>query len=127
MSAFRPALTRLATAASCTGSLRFASTGLGRFSGKRAIVTGGASGIGYACARRLGLDGATVGVLDINKEAGSKAVQQLRSEVNHIQRCNYVDFCVRSPISTTLCSVILIEWKKGVGRPGHDVLFIILL
>ncbi|XP_065187054.1 cyclopentanol dehydrogenase-like [Sycon ciliatum] len=63
---------------------------LGRFSGKRAIVTGGASGIGYACARRLGLDGATVAVFDINKEAGVKAVQQLRSEGSdaHFYECD---------------------------------------
>lgn len=33
-------------------------------SGRRAIVTGGASGIGFACARRLVAEGATVVVLD---------------------------------------------------------------
>lgn len=76
---FRP-VSALPPSAAVAG-VRFAS-GLGRFSGKRAIVTGGASGIGYACARRLGLDGATVAVFDVNKEAGTKAVQQLRSEVS---------------------------------------------
>lgn len=41
--------------------------------GRTAVVTGGASGIGEACARRLAGDGATVFVLD-RDEAAAKAV-----------------------------------------------------
>lgn len=41
-----------------------------RFLNKFAIVTGGASGIGKATVERLVEEGATVGVFDINKEAG---------------------------------------------------------
>jgi NAD(P)-dependent dehydrogenase (short-subunit alcohol dehydrogenase family) len=41
--------------------------------GKVAVVTGGASGIGRACALRLAADGAAVAVLDLN-EADAKAV-----------------------------------------------------
>ena len=41
--------------------------------GKVALVTGGASGIGRACARRLASDGAAVGVLDLN-EGDAKGV-----------------------------------------------------
>jgi 3(or 17)beta-hydroxysteroid dehydrogenase len=44
-----------------------------RVAGKIAYVTGGASGIGLAVARRLVLEGATVIAADINEEAGVRA------------------------------------------------------
>ncbi len=46
----------------------------GRVVGKTAIVTGGASGIGAACARRLASEGAAVLVADMNEKMGSEVV-----------------------------------------------------
>jgi 3(or 17)beta-hydroxysteroid dehydrogenase len=46
---------------------------VGRVAGKVALVTGGASGIGRACAERLAEEGATVVVTDMN-EAGAADV-----------------------------------------------------
>lgn len=46
---------------------------MGLVEGHRALVTGGASGIGRATCRRLAAEGATVAVLDINGE-GAEAV-----------------------------------------------------
>ena len=43
-----------------------------RLQGKRAIVTGGGSGIGRAVAIKLGEEGASVGVLDIHLEAAQE-------------------------------------------------------
>lgn len=43
----------------------------GRFAGKVALVTGGASGIGAATVRRLAAEGAAVSVVDLNAEAGA--------------------------------------------------------
>ena len=50
----------------------------GRFAGRRAIVTGGASGIGRACAERMRDEGATVTVWDID-EGAMAAVKGMRS------------------------------------------------
>lgn len=49
----------------------------GRLSGRRAIVTGGARGIGLACAHRLGQEGASVLVADRDAKAGEAAVAEL--------------------------------------------------
>jgi NAD(P)-dependent dehydrogenase (short-subunit alcohol dehydrogenase family) len=45
----------------------------GRMAGRRALVTGGASGIGLACARRLLAEGAEVVLLDLSTDALSSA------------------------------------------------------
>jgi 3-hydroxybutyrate dehydrogenase len=45
--------------------------------GKSAIVTGGASGIGLACARRLALAGAAVLIVDLDGEAAERAAEEL--------------------------------------------------
>ncbi len=51
-----------------------------RLTGKAAIVTGAAHGIGLACARRLASDGASVAIGDIDAAAGEAAAAALRSE-----------------------------------------------
>ncbi len=51
----------------------------GRVAGKVAIITGGASGIGRACAIRLAEEGATVVVTDIQDEAGNAVAADITS------------------------------------------------
>lgn len=46
----------------------------------KAIITGGASGLGYACAKSLIENGATVCLVDVNEENGNTAIQNLNSE-----------------------------------------------
>lgn len=49
-----------------------------RFEGRAAIVTGGASGIGLATARRFGSEGARVVVADLSREKMDSAVDALK-------------------------------------------------
>ena len=53
---------------------------MGRVSGKTAIVTGGASGIGRGCAERLAEEGATVLVTDIDEHGGREAVAHITAK-----------------------------------------------
>ncbi len=48
--------------------------------GKIAIVTGGASGIGAACAMKFAKEGATVVVADVNDEGGRDSAQKITSK-----------------------------------------------
>lgn len=48
-------------------------------SGKKAIVTGGAVGIGRGCAVALARAGADVAILDLNESAGQKTAEEIRS------------------------------------------------
>jgi len=50
-----------------------------RLAGKRAIISGAATGIGAATARRFADEGASVAILDMNVADGSALVEALRS------------------------------------------------
>jgi NAD(P)-dependent dehydrogenase (short-subunit alcohol dehydrogenase family) len=55
-------------------------SGAGRLSGKVALISGGARGIGGACAARFAAEGATVVVTDLLEELGRKTVAQIRRD-----------------------------------------------
>jgi len=51
-----------------------------RFKGQVAVVTGGANGIGYAISERLGLEGASVVLLDLAQDHLNSAIEKLKSK-----------------------------------------------
>jgi NAD(P)-dependent dehydrogenase (short-subunit alcohol dehydrogenase family) len=53
---------------------------MGRVQGKVALVTGGASGIGRACALLLGKEGATVIVTDVQDDLGQDTATKIKQE-----------------------------------------------
>ncbi len=55
------------------------------WTGRAAIVTGGASGIGEATAREFANAGASVAIFDINAGAGEAAAAKLRAEGRDVQ------------------------------------------
>ncbi|MGB8505174.1 SDR family NAD(P)-dependent oxidoreductase, partial [Mycobacterium sp.] len=48
-----------------------------RLTGKVAVITGGASGIGLATGRRMRAEGATIVVADVDRVAGQEAADDL--------------------------------------------------
>ena len=55
-------------------------------SGRIALVTGGASGIGRATARRLAELGAHVAVADLNAEGAEDVAEEIRAALRHAAR-----------------------------------------
>ena len=52
----------------------------GRLAGKTAVITGGAAGMGRATSLAFAAEGATVVILDIQKDAGDEAVRLIREK-----------------------------------------------
>jgi NAD(P)-dependent dehydrogenase (short-subunit alcohol dehydrogenase family) len=59
-----------------------------QLAGRIAVVTGAASGIGEACARKLFSLGSTVVISDVNEERGNAIVHDLKS---NLQKGNKAD------------------------------------
>ena len=81
-----------------------------RFVNKIAVITGAAAGIGKAIAHRLGREGATVALLDMNKEILEQTVEALRTDgIN--AKAYQVEISNEKQVEETI-SLVETEWKK---------------
>lgn len=92
-----------------------------RLAGKIAVITGGASGIGLATARRFAAEGATVVIADLDETAGSAAADEVgglfmkvdvtdEGEVNHLF----------DTVGETYGSVDIAFNNAGISPPDDD-------
>jgi NAD(P)-dependent dehydrogenase (short-subunit alcohol dehydrogenase family) len=89
-----------------------------KISEARAVITGGASGLGYAVAELLCAQGARVALLDVQDERGAKAAKDLGT-LAHYQRCDVtseanVDAAM-SAAATAMGGLNLLVNCAGVG------------
>src|SRR4051794_18292143 len=80
-----------------------------RFDGAAALVTGGAHGIGRACARRLADEGARVAVLDLDEEAARAVAAGLPQDGGRPHRAVPMDATDRTSVD------------QAVGRAAHEL------
>ncbi len=81
-----------------------------RFSNKIAIITGGAEGIGKAIAYRMGKEGATLALFDLNKVLLHKTVEEF--EKNGIKVKGYLIDISNEPQVSEAVSQIEREWQR---------------
>ncbi|MEN3297362.1 MAG: 2-dehydro-3-deoxy-L-rhamnonate dehydrogenase [Burkholderiales bacterium] len=79
--------------------------------GRAAIVTGGASGIGLAIARRLGISGAALGLWDVNDVALAQAVHSLGKPEIHTFS---VDISSQEQVETAFAAALDVLGKIDV-------------
>lgn len=66
---------------------------VGRLEGKVAVITGGASGIGLACAKRYAQEGASIVISDLGVARLEDAAQEIRLGTNAKVACVEADVC----------------------------------
>lgn len=75
---------------------------IGRLEGKVAVITGGASGIGLACARRYADEGADVVISDIGATRLENAVEEIRRTTNGKVGFVEADVCFEEQVAALM-------------------------
>ncbi|MDI6518646.1 SDR family NAD(P)-dependent oxidoreductase [Streptomyces coelicoflavus] len=109
---------------STTGTTPATTEYAAEFAGRTALVTGAASGIGLATARRLGAGGANVVVADFNAEGAEKAAAELTAQgvraaavALDVTRPESVEAAVRFTVAT-YGGLDLAVNNAGIGGPS---------
>lgn len=89
--------------------------------GKAALVTGAASGLGAATARRLAKEGARVVVLDMNEEAGVAVAKEIGGAFVHADVTSADDVRAALDVSDSLGELRALVHCAGKGGPVRVV------
>ena len=100
---------------------------MGRLSGKVALVTGGAVGIGAACVRRMLEAGAQVAIVDLHDGPG----QQLAAEFGDDARYFHADVAVEADVAAAITATVAAFGRldvlvnnagiAGPNKPTHEL------
>jgi NAD(P)-dependent dehydrogenase (short-subunit alcohol dehydrogenase family) len=91
------------------------------FNGEVAVVTGGASGIGFGCSERLAQAGAKVVVADFDTEAGRRAAEKIGGvfiEIDVTDEAS-IDRCARQA-EAEIGPVSMLVTSAGILQPPQD-------
>jgi glucose 1-dehydrogenase len=98
----------------------------GRLAGKAALITGGANGIGLACAQRFAAEGAKIVLADVQDDAGESAVVDLRGDGHeaifvHLDASSAadVDAAVTAAVSD-FGSLDILVTSAGISYTGYS-------
>jgi NAD(P)-dependent dehydrogenase (short-subunit alcohol dehydrogenase family) len=101
--------------------------GCRRFEGRVVAVTGAASGIGEACARRFAAEGAGVAIADVDEERGRDVAASIGSERALFVRCDVAS----SADWQNLREVVVERWRRldvlhsnafiQIAAPAHEL------
>jgi NAD(P)-dependent dehydrogenase (short-subunit alcohol dehydrogenase family) len=81
-----------------------------RLENKVVVVTGGAQGIGFGCARLLAAEGAAVVLGDVQKERGQQAAATLREEGRR------TSFCCADVTDEKQCAALIAHAVESYGK-----------
>ncbi|KAL1898365.1 hypothetical protein Cpir12675_001910 [Ceratocystis pirilliformis] len=83
-----------------------------KIDGRTFVISGGASGLGHACAQDLIAHGANVAVLDFNEKLGEQVVKELGDDKARFFPCN-----VRETESIAGAVKGTLDWVSKTGKP----------
>ena len=89
--------------------------------GVAALVTGGASGLGAACVRRLTRKGATVLVADLQDELGEAIADEVGGGFVHADVTNAAEVQAAVEATTALAPLRVVVNCAGIGPPARTL------